>query len=440
MNPSFLRRFARLPLFSALAALALTTLAAGAAETQHPSPSGATAASPIPSSAPTSPSASPRRDPLAGGPFPALFVAQAQFVERVQPDGTKQPVPGYAKVTIVRSTPSGWQTSILEDPESNVFHKVLPWEGGLLTIGGTQALLKTWQFTGGAWHDQTRWNVKFGGKMDRLRDVQRRDVDGDGKEDLVIATHDQGVVAIVHPSDGWRVEEIDRQPDTFVHEIQFGDVDGDHQVAIFASTSKPNKLDREQPGEVRMYKRVPGKGWVRSVVDAPGDTHAKEILTADVDRDGKDELYVVWEGAIGAGGELVRPVTIKQYKMVDGKWLSSVVATVPDRQLRRIAAGDVNGDGKIDIVGGGLGSGLWLFEQNGDGTWKSSVIDKRSSGFEHPVLLADLDGDGKLEIYVAAEDQAELRRYRWRNGTFESDLVTPLTKGDISWNITAGRL
>ena len=67
-----------------------------------------------------------------------------------------------------------------------------------------------------------------------------------------------------------------------------------------------------------------------------------------------------------------------------------MVASVPDRQMRALAAGDVNGDGKIDLVAGALSSGLWLFEQDGAG-WKKTVIDPKSSGFEHPVCLADLD-------------------------------------------------
>ena len=46
--------------------------------------------------------AAPRRDPIAGGPYPALFVAQAQFVDKVGADGKATSVPGPAKLTIVR--------------------------------------------------------------------------------------------------------------------------------------------------------------------------------------------------------------------------------------------------------------------------------------------------------------------------------------------------
>ncbi|MBI3769812.1 MAG: VCBS repeat-containing protein [Deltaproteobacteria bacterium] len=427
------------------AALLAVTLLVGGCSRDSSTPGGASApAVPAPSApavgaaAARAVAAAPAREPLVGGPYPALLVAQAQFNETVASDGTKKPVPGYAKLLIVRKTDGGWQTVTLEDPDSNAFHKALAYDGGILTIGATQAMLKLWHFANGAWTQETHWNPKFGGKFDRLRDIEQGDVDGDRKDDLVIATHDQGVIAVVHPDQNWKVDEIDHQADTFVHEIELGDVDGDGTLEIFATPSKPNKLDQEQPGEVRMY-RYGRTGWKKSVVDAPGDTHAKEILTADVDGNHVAELFVVWEGAVGAGGALVRPVTIKEYKLLgSGTFVGTEVASVPDRQMRAIAAGDVNGDGKIDLVAGALSSGLWLFEQDGAG-WKKTLIDANSSGFEHPVCLADLDGDGALEIYVAAEDQHELRQYRWQNGAFQKSVVAQLHPGDITWNITAGK-
>jgi hypothetical protein len=407
----------------------------GGEEAKHasapPAAAPSTAAAPAPASEP------PRRDALEGGPYPALLVTQAHFVDRTGPDGKRETIPGPGRLVIVRETPDGWKKVVVDDPDSNVIHKARIWDGGILTIGGNQALLRVWHYGNGTWTAETHWNPKFGGKTDRLRDFEVGDVDGDGKDEIVIATHDQGVIAVVHPDEGWKVEQVYESPRTFVHEIEIGDVDGDGTNEFFATPSKPNKLDQEQPGEVLMFRHE-GDGWTKSVVDAPGDTHAKEILTADVDGDGIAELYVVWEGAIGQGGTLVRPVTIEAYRWHGGKPVGSVVATVPDRQMRAIQAGDVNGDGKVDLVAGALSTGLYLFEQK-DGGWTSTVIDRDSSGFEQPVHLADLDGDGRLEIYVASEDQGELRRYAWDGRRFVKTVIVPLGKGDLTWNIGSGR-
>jgi hypothetical protein len=392
-------------------------------------------AAPVPTRTADAP---PRQEPLEGGPYPALLVTQAQFAEK---DG--KPVPGPAKLMIVRKTPDGWKTVIIEDPDSNVFHKAIPYETGILTIGATKAALKAWLFADGKWHQRTIWQPTFGGKFDRLRDIEVGDVDFDGQDDLVIATHDQGVIGIVHPFAGkpWAIEEVDRQPDTFVHEIEIADMNGDGKNEFFATPSKPNKLDQEQSGQVKIYRKEE-KGWSNAVVASPGDTHAKEILAADLDGDKKGELYIVWEGAIGKDGKLERPVKVEEFQLISGPagamFAHKDVGEVPDRQMRVLAAGDVNGDGKKDLVGSSLKKGIWLFEKQGL-EWKVTNIDDNSSGYEHPLHLADLDGDGIPEIYVAAEDQGELNVLRWKDGKFVKELVVPLNKGDITWNITDGR-
>jgi hypothetical protein len=399
----------------------------------EPSGTGKDAAAPA-----SATGAAPLREPLVGGPYPSLLVTQAQFTEK---DG--KPIPGPAKLLIVRNTPEGWKTVTIEDPDSNVFHKAMAYENGLLTIGATKAALKAWLFANGVWNQRTIWAPTFGGKFDRLRDIEKGDVDHDGQDDLVIATHDQGVIGVVHPfaDRPWGIEEVDREPDTFVHEIEIGDMNGDGKLEFFATPSKPNKLDEEQSGEVRAYRKTED-GWSKAVVDKSPSTHAKEILIADVDKDKKAELYVVWEGTIGKDGKLEKPVEVKEYRLMSGPagamFVSRVVATVPDRQMRSLAAGDVNGDGKIDLVGSSLKKGIWLFEREGN-DWKVSNIDDNSSGYEHPLHLADLDGDGALEIYVASEDQGELSCLRWKNGKFEKSTVIPLNKGDITWNITDGK-
>jgi hypothetical protein len=67
-------------------------------------------------------------------------------------------------------------------------------------------------------------------------------------------------------------------------------------------------------------------------------------------------------------------------------------------------------------------------------------IDRDSSGFEHAANVADLDGDGTVELYVAADDQHELRRYTFKDGKFAREVIGPLDAAVITWNITAATM
>src|SRR4029453_10550570 len=163
----------------------------------------------------------------------------------------------------------------------------------------------------GALEATVLWQKDFGGKFSRMRDAEIADLYGDGKPATAVAPHDQGGVGVLGPgASGFTAVELDRQPDIFVHEIEIGDLDRDGKPEVYATPSEPNLLTAgaKQSGHVVRY--VPALGKKREVVADLGDRHAKEILVADLDGDGTDELYVSVEGDVSEGYELLHTVEI----------------------------------------------------------------------------------------------------------------------------------
>jgi hypothetical protein len=375
-----------------------------------------------------------------------LALALSQFA------GTT-PKPARAELLIPQS--GEWKVVGFDDPDSNVFHKALALsESGkppvLVTLGGMKAAVKGYRPSSGGFKAETYWTEAFGGKFDRMRDAELGDVDGDGKVDIVVGTHDQGVVAWLKregdDSQGggkWSVQRIDRTPNTFIHEIELGDLNKDGALEIYATPSEPNRLDAgEQSGHVVRY--VPKLKQERKVVADLGKRHAKEILVADVDGDGTDELYVAVEALTkkseSGGVEIVEPVEIRRYDANTPADKGKVVARIQDRYCRFLTAGDLDGDGKKELVAAAFRSGVWLIKPGGKGApWTSENIEANSSGFEHAALLTDLDEDGRDELYVAADDQGELRRYVMQNGKVEREVILRREnpRETWTWNITS---
>jgi len=373
----------------------------------------------------------------------ALMLCQAQFKQVRGEDGKEHPVPGAAKLMLVYPTPKGWQSESVEDPGSNVFHKATPFKNGFITIGANAAALKLWSRAGQTWQAETLWETSFGGKQNRLRDIEIGDVTGDGKDDLVIATHDQGVVAVLQDrGDRWEITELNRTPHTFVHEIEIGDVNGDGIKEFFATPSAPNKVDgTPQPGKILMF-RYNGKSFDRSVIEEFPKRHVKEILVADVDNSGCHDLFAVLEAEMTKGNgeqQIVDTVKIKRYHYEKDTFVGSIIESLPDVFCRFLNCGDVDEDGKIDLIASTFKSGIWILKRDKN-IWHKELIDEDSSGFEHATLIVDLDRDGLNELYVAADDQGALRKYQWDGKKFKREELFSLPKGTITFNLTALKL
>jgi hypothetical protein len=420
-----------------LAAVALCLAACGAEE-KPAAPAAQSAPEPASAPEPSPPAVPEAPETLPNG----LALALAQFVTV---DG--KPVPGPARLEFVYRRDGRWQAGALEDEESNVFHKAMlyasPDGPRILTLAGTAATVKTWEKTTSGLEPTTQWQKDFGGKWSRMRDAEVADLFGDGGASIAVATHDQGVVAALRPRPGGGFEAVvlDEKPDTFVHEIEIGDLDGDGVLEVYATPSEPNRLDgTRQSGEVVRY--VPAAGEGRVVVADLGDRHAKEILVHDVDGDGRDELYVSVEGHAegkGAKRRLIDPVEILRFDADTAPDAGAVIGTLEDTLSRFLTSGDVDGDGVQELVVAAFSSGLWLFRPGADpkGTWQSELIDADSGGFEHASILVDLDGDGVDELYVASDRHKELRRYVWNGEKLVREViyVRPDDRAIFTWNL-----
>jgi hypothetical protein len=101
------------------------------------------------------------------------------------------------------------------------------------------------------------------------------------------------------------------------------------------------------------------------------------------------------------------------YAHKDGTWTRRVLAAAEQRvEVSALAHGDLDGDGKLDLVALTGNGGIWVFHGDGKGFFTRETatgIPPFVGGCTgYYVRLADLDGDGKAEIVAdfAGENSA----------------------------------
>ena len=136
--------------------------------------------------------------------------------------------------------------------------------------------------------------------------------------------------------------------------------------------------------------------YLPTSIDSAGGGGADGVIVADVDDDGDLDALSAWEGSDRVRLHRQGPA---------GSWTTITIGDGQDvAGVEDVAAGDIDGDGFLDVVAACESGRLTWIRQGA--VWTPHVIDASyGQGCESwiDVEAADLDGDGGLEIVAACK-------------------------------------
>jgi hypothetical protein len=240
------------------------------------------------------------------------------------------------------------------------------------------------------------------------------DVNGDGRTDLIFVGQGWSgpglnIRAKLSNGDGtWSSGSQILGDGSGVHTYPAltGDVNGDGRTdVIFIGQGW------DGPGLNIRVKLSNGDGTWTNRGQVLGDgvgVHTYPALAGDVNGDGRTDLIFIGQGWSGPGLNIRAKLSNG-----DGTWLnrSQVLGDGAGVHTYPASSGDVNGDGMTDVIfvgQGWSGPGLNIRTKlsNGDGTWlnRSQALGDGAGVHTHPALTGDANNDGRADIIFAGED------------------------------------
>jgi hypothetical protein len=269
---------------------------------------------------------------------------------------------------------------------------------------------------------------------DNLAGLVCGDVDGDGKNEIIVSGEGKGALIWYRPST--YEKGIIKKNASFAPALELEDIDGDGRLELLAGEYSERARSMTDGYDDCMlvwfkYDAVK-KNWSRKIIDPSIKGYAHDALFIDIDGDSQRELL-----ANSCYSKTPAVYIYKKKDNLDEEWSKYKISE--GLALEGLAAADINNDGRVEVIHGPE----LLFQGRGGpyGKWsrftyatdiremcRSSIIDINNNGFKDIILLESEFVDGRLCWF---ENQLPKGKDSWVEHLIDTELYFAHTL--LSW-------
>jgi len=229
--------------------------------------------------------------------------------------------------------------------------------------------------------------------------VHAADLDGDGDMDVLAAALNGDHIIWYENTDGSGTFLQKQFISAFeVNSVRTGDIDGDGDLDVIWSST--------QDGKIKYSRNTDGLGTFVGTLNIENSVSSiPNFHTIDIDGDGDLDVVSAWSFQGGSQG-------VSWYRNENGigSFSSRITISITENGVSSVYAGDLDGDGDMDVAVALSGDDkiVWYENTDGLGVFGAEQVLSANADVASRVRIADVDGDDDMDVIATSNDDDKI--------------------------------